>query len=337
MQMPTPAQMHGVFTPNAPPQQLAQFGRPLIDPSMPQQPEQIVQFAYQYPPTPQFQMPMDAGRERAYMQVARGYFGMLSNYGYGGGQQKVAISQSFMRSVSKLSPQSRFDLITELVPMAQTPEDLQLLENLLDSTPSHAMPMTFPHPNLQVPQPMPMPPGGMRPPMVPSMGMGGMSGGMIIDEDIHAREHFDVVHAVPVTEKIIEDCDRPWAMTSDSFYGMFPADWSKEAATIPDFVVNSTSEDLAKKLAQSIGGDGKDFVAACESLLKLENKPMSSPWFETSGGRLRSDIQYTLSSKGETFVRLLRTVKDSTGTEKARELSRVAQRTLEKIDVIMAK
>jgi hypothetical protein len=159
--------------------------------------------------------------------------------------------------------------------------------------------------------------------------------GVIVGDELPGIE-FEVVRSIPA-ERIIEDCDRPWAMTSDSFYGMFPADWTKEAATIPDFVVNSTSEDLAKKLAQSIGGDGKDFIAACESLLKLENRPMSSPWFETSGGRLRSDIQYSLSSKGQTFVRLLRTVKDSTSTDKARELSRVAQRTLEKIDVIMAK
>ncbi|MDR0705035.1 MAG: hypothetical protein LBF88_08605, partial [Planctomycetaceae bacterium] len=31
---------------------------------------------------------------------------------------------------------------------------------------------------------------------------------------------------VAVTGKVIEDCDRPWAMTSDSLYGMFPADWN---------------------------------------------------------------------------------------------------------------
>jgi len=128
-------------------------------------------------------------------------------------------------------------------------------------------------------------------------------------------------------------------MTSESLYGMFPADWDKEATAIPDFVANSSSDDLAKKLAKSVSEDAesKDFVAACRSILSLTNKPMSSPWFETSGGRLRSEIQYKLSPKGEMFVRFLRTVKDSSSTDKARELSKVAEKTLEKIEMVLAK
>jgi hypothetical protein len=64
---------------------------------------------------------------------------------------------------------------------------------------------------------------------------------------------------------------------------------------------------------------------------------MSSPWFETSGGRLRSEIQYSLSARGEMLVRLLRAVKDSSSTPKAKELSKVADRTLQKIALILAK
>ncbi|MDR1270037.1 MAG: hypothetical protein LBK82_10985, partial [Planctomycetaceae bacterium] len=140
---------------------------------------------------------------------------------------------------------------------------------------------------------------------------------------------------VTVTGKVIEDCDRPWAMTSDSLYGMFPADWNKEAQKIPPFIVELGSDELAKKLAASVSGDGQDFTAACQSILALENKPMSSPWFETGGGRLRSDIRYTLSAKGQMFVRLLKTVKDSTGNAEKTNRAKLSQKTLEKIELIL--
>jgi hypothetical protein len=116
---------------------------------------------------------------------------------------------------------------------------------------------------------------------------------------------------------------------------MFPADWNKEAQKIPEFIVELDSAQLAKKLAASISGDGKDFNAACQSILTLENKPMSSPWFETDGGRLRSDIRYSLSAKGQMFVRLLRTVKDLNGNDEKKNLAKLAQKTLEKIELIL--
>jgi hypothetical protein len=140
---------------------------------------------------------------------------------------------------------------------------------------------------------------------------------------------------VTVTGKMIDDCDRPWAMTSDSLYGMFHADWNKEAQKIPLFIVELNSDELAKKLAASVSGNGNDFTEACQSILALENKPMSSPWFETDGGRLRSDIRYTLSGKGQMFVRLLKTVKDSTGNDEKNRRAKLAQKTLEKIELIL--
>ena len=127
-------------------------------------------------------------------------------------------------------------------------------------------------------------------------------------------------------------------MTSESLYGMFAADWHREAEAIPDFIVNSTTEELSHRLARSIGNDPEaaDFIAACRSILLLQHRPMSSPWFETSGGRLRSEIQYSLSPKGEMFVRFLRVVRDSgNNSDKARELSIVATRTLEKIEMVL--
>jgi hypothetical protein len=140
---------------------------------------------------------------------------------------------------------------------------------------------------------------------------------------------------VTVTEKVIEDCDRPWAMTSDSLYGMFPADWNKEAQKIPPFIGELSLDELAKKLAASVSGNGNDFTEACQSILVLENKPMSSPWFETGGGRLQSDIRYTLSGKGQMFVRLLKTVKESIGNDEKKDRAKLAQKTLEKIELIL--
>jgi len=93
-------------------------------------------------------------------------------------------------------------------------------------------------------------------------------------------------------------------------------------------------------LARSVSEDpeSKEFIAACRSILSLTNKPMSSPWFETSGGRLRSEIQYSLSPKGQMFLRFLRVVADSgNNSDKARELSIVAAKTLEKMELVLEK
>jgi len=120
--------------------------------------------------------------------------------------------------------------------------------------------------------------------------------------------------------KIVEDCDREWAMTSESLYGMFPADWGKEGQRLPDFVVKSTAEEFERALRD----DSEKLELVCKSILALEHRPMSSPWFETSGGRLRSDIKYTLSAKGETLVGIL---KESDNAQ--------AKRTLEKIETLL--
>jgi hypothetical protein len=96
--------------------------------------------------------------------------------------------------------------------------------------------------------------------------------------------------------------------------------------------VQSESDPLAKKLAASVSGDTKDFEVACKSVLGLPDKPMSSPWFETSGGRLRDNIKYSLSAKGRMFVRLLKAVKESgANSDKSAYLAKFAVKTLEKL------
>ena len=251
---------------------------------------------------------MNAEKEKVYIEIARQYY------------QYNVIAQSgdealekFTGVFRKLSPKAQMELITELVDARRNSlESLQLLEGLLDGIPGTAQERGSVSPPMMM---RPVPEGQTPPaPRVESA------------PSISAA-------------RIIEECDRPWAMTSESLYGMFPADWNKEADAIPDFIVNTDTEELAKRLARSVGEDpeSKDFVAACRSILQLQHRPMSSPWFETSGGRLQSEIQYSLSSKGQMFVRFLRTVKDSTSTEKARELSKVAERTLEKIEMVLEK
>jgi hypothetical protein len=224
---------------------------------------------------------------------------------------------NFSRTLQKISPKAQIALLEELLSETESPEGLTLLEKLLDGIPTAAR---VEEPTVQPSQPKEWLPQFTDPQMY--------------QQPIPERDSL-----ASRVERIIEECDRPWAMTSESLYGMFPADWDKEAKATPDFVVNSTSEELANKLAKSIGEDpnAADFIAACESILSLQNKPMSSPWFETGGGRLRSEITYTLSPKGQTFVRFLRTVKESSGSEKSQALSKMAAKTLEKIDLVMEK
>ena len=245
-------------------------------------------------------MPMPCPeRDAAYAALAEGYFDMALI-----GQEREKALEKFVQCSQKISPSARAKLVINLAhvtPDCRSVEVLAVLEKVLDDS---ASPVILPDP-LYTP--------------------------------LAAGQEAGTLCAA--VEKIIEECNRPWAMTSGSLYGMFPADWDKEAEAIPDFVVNLSSDDLAHKLAKSVGEDPEaaDFLAACKSIMSLQNKPMSSPWFETSGGRLRSEIQYTLSAKGEMFVRFLKAVKDSGGTEKSQALSKAAQKTLEKIDMVLAK
>jgi len=247
-------------------------------------------------------------------------------------QRLGAASVAFVDCFNKISPQIRMQLVPQLIERAENIESLRMLEALLDGVQPTMLGAPTP------PRPVsPLSPDGERV---------RVRGGESVDSHsphpspLPEGEGISAPTTTISAERIIEECNRPWAMTTESLYGMFPADWDKEAEAIPDFIVNSTSDDLSKQLARSVSEDpeSKDFIAACRSILLLTNKPMSSPWFETSGGRLRSEIQYSLSPKGEMFVRFLRVVADSgNNSDKARELSIVAKRTLEKIDLVLAK
>jgi len=288
------------------PGQIAQWGHPLIDPMA-------------HAPSSE--------RDAAYGAIAQAYLYVAQEKPE---QREVALN-AFKNCFKKISPKAQIELIPQIMPMAENVEILKMLEELLDDVPSGPpQPQQVPlyRPNPVIPAQAGIQTDDMNAvPLAPRLRGGDGAGGASLPVTISA-------------EKIIEECDRPWAMTSESLYGMFAADWHKEAEAIPDFILNSDTNDLAKQLARSVGEDteSKDFVAACRSILLLQHKPMSSPWFETSGGRLQSEIQYSLSAKGQMFVRFLRTVKDSAGnSDKARELSKVAEKTLEKIDMVLEK
>ena len=262
---------------------------------------------------------MNRHREQAYILLAKRYFMTLDNrFGAGRTDEAAANLERFTRVFRRLSPPEQMNVIMGCLGNAQTAEAIEVLEKLLDGM---SLPLVVPQRVFEVRHARAIEfaddsqeRGGVSPPVESATAI--------------------------CAERIIEECDRPWAMTSESLYGMFPADWGKEAEAIPDFIMNSASDELSHRLARSVSEDpeSRDFVAACRSILLLQHRPMSSPWFETSGGRLRSEIQYELSSKGEMFVRFLRVVRDSAGnSDKARELSIVAARTLEKIEMVLAK
>jgi predicted esterase len=271
-------------------------------------------------------------KDELYTQLAMRYF----NWNY---DTRLGL-EGFSRTFVKLSPAAQRRLAEKLLQLPVTdPEHLLILEKMVDQIPSvtivGATTTYTPYTSTStiytpVPVTTPIVPLNV-PAKIPSLTPDSVSK----NEPPQFTAQRGEDNEVSVTGKVIEDCDRPWAMTSDSLYGMFPADWNKEAKKIPAFIVELDSGELAKKLAVSVSGNGQDFTAACQSILALENKPMSSPWFETGGGRLRSDIRYTLSVKGQMFVRLLKTVKDSTGSDEKNNRAKLAQKTLEKIELIL--
>ncbi|MDR3109148.1 MAG: hypothetical protein LBU65_05610 [Planctomycetaceae bacterium] len=151
---------------------------------------------------------------------------------------------------------------------------------------------------------------------------------------VSAEENVDVITSdgETVQGKIIDDCDRPWAMTSDSQYGLFAADWMNESKDLPQFAIDEAIEDLAKRYAKSISGDGTDVAETCRAIMSLEHKPASNPFFTVTGGRLQSEINYTLSDKGKMLVRILKLIQES--NEDKNSLKPLAEKTLARVEAI---
>ncbi|MGL4942579.1 MAG: hypothetical protein ACRC46_05240 [Thermoguttaceae bacterium] len=174
---------------------------------------------------------------------------------------------------------------------------------------------SFPRP--YPPQP-PVPPNAIpgqpfpQPPHALNVGGAQMQVGIVTPRIIIQEEEEEdpwsenTVDESPTGKRKVEDCDKEWEMSTATLYGLYPADWTKETATLPDFVRKLSAEDLAEHLRKSFAGDGKDAKAVCEYVLRLDNRPLSSPLFVTSGGRLKDDVRYALSPTGEAIAYALK-------------------------------
>ncbi len=211
--------------------------------------------------------------------------------------------------------ESLFDLNEEM-----SPEQLQLLEKLADRLPDGS-PTFVPH---------------MMPPM---------SGKPLSPRGPAIVYHPFVEHegtVQPAKEDqtssatgryTVEECDKEWEMSSTTQYGLFPAGWDKEADLVPKFVHQSDWREIVQIVSESALKDGKKFNAVCDSVLKLENRPLSSPWFTTSGGRLQSDIKYSLSEKGKALYKTCEMLSKSSVSG---EVKNKAAAVIEKMDTILA-
>ena len=144
------------------------------------------------------------------------------------------------------------------------------------------------------------------------------------------------IEVSPSVRRVIEECEKEWEMSSRTLYGLFAADWDKESEHVPNFVRNSTAYELIQHVTNAVQTDDEKFQKLCDSILKLDNQPMSSPWFETSGGRLQSDITYSLSSRGKVLQAFFGQLSNSDQFEQSNKSKfDTIKKVLEKIDLIL--
>ena len=216
--------------------------------------------------------------------------------------------EDFVRVYKKLSSEQQIQVLNNALQIVQ-PKQLEVIEKLLDEfDPSQAA----------IPE---------------ERDMQGIGAIILQRNMLQGQENPDMVLISPTTESdsglkqgqvLVEECDKVWEMSTDTVYGLFAADWQEEDKNVPAFVKRSTVEQFGIILDEAIAEKGKTYEQICQSITKLESRPLSSPWFETSGGRLRSDIKYTLSSKGKLLYEKLKQSNDP-----------LARRALEKMDAIL--
>jgi hypothetical protein len=123
-------------------------------------------------------------------------------------------------------------------------------------------------------------------------------------------------------------------MSPTTLYGLFPNGWDQEANHVPAYVVNETGKQLRHRLAKIFANNDlpamKEF---CDSFIRLDDIPLSSPWFDTSGGRLKGRIRYSLNEKAKPVVDVLRDIA-AVKAESKKELVELARKSLARIDAI---
>jgi pimeloyl-ACP methyl ester carboxylesterase len=135
-------------------------------------------------------------------------------------------------------------------------------------------------------------------------------------------------------ETPLEKCGKEWSMSTTTLYGLFPNGWDQEANHVPGYIVNESGRQLRDRLAKAFASN--DLAATkefCESFIRLDDIPLSSPWFDTSGGRLQGRIKYALNEKAKPVVELLRDIA-RVQAESKKNLVELARKSLERIDAI---
>jgi hypothetical protein len=123
-------------------------------------------------------------------------------------------------------------------------------------------------------------------------------------------------------------------MTTTTEYGLYPNGWDQEAAHVPAYVVNETGRQLRDRLENAfLKDDLPAMKELCDSFIKLDDIPLSSPWFDTSGGRLQGRIKYTLNGKAKPVVELLHKIA-GVQAESKKEYVELAKKSLERIEAI---
>ncbi|MCL2118403.1 MAG: hypothetical protein FWH27_08265 [Planctomycetaceae bacterium] len=219
------------------------------------------------------------------------------------------------RIFRKLSPEAKHRFVAFVLGQSH-PEQLAFIESLLDELPQIAS--------------VPTPPAAVR----------------VIENNPGIRytvtvptyespKPAETVTVSPSVRKVVEECEKEWVMSSHTLYGLFAADWNKESELVPDFVMKSTASELAQHIQIAATRDKAKFQKLCDSVLKLDNNPMSSPWFETSGGRLQSDIKYTLSPRGKVLQAVFQDLIKDQGLGKVEDADNMMQKVLDKLEMIM--
>ena len=108
-------------------------------------------------------------------------------------------------------------------------------------------------------------------------------------------------------------------MSSTTLYGLYPNGWDQDADHVPGYIINETGKQLRDRLAKAfVENDLAAMKEFCDSFIRLDDIPLSSPWFDTSGGRLQGRIKYALNEKAKPVVDLLRHRRSQSGIRGSR-------------------
>ena len=133
----------------------------------------------------------------------------------------------------------------------------------------------------------------------------------------------------------MDDCGKQWEMSTDNLYGLYPNGWEKESSSVPDYVINETGKQLRDRLFKAFAeNDLAAMKEFCQSFIHLDDIPLSSPWFDTSGGRLKGRIKYSLNEKAKPVVGLLRDIVTVRADSK-KEYVELARKSLDRVDAIV--